>query len=81
MENLARYIMRTSFYEERMTYVPEESKVIYQSNNGKEEGPFLDSQEQFSYIPFHKNRLLITRITSQIERHGLTSPPGVAATC
>jgi hypothetical protein len=29
MENLARYIVRASFSQERMTYIPEESKVIY----------------------------------------------------
>jgi len=29
MENLARYIIRASFSQERMTYVPEKSKVIY----------------------------------------------------
>ena len=37
MENLARYIIRASFSPERLTYVPDESKVIYQS---KEETPF-----------------------------------------
>jgi len=37
MENLARYIIRASFSQERMTYIPEESKVIYQSKDGKEE--------------------------------------------
>ena len=48
MENLARYIVRASFSQERMTYVPEEAKVIYQSKacprprsgNGKEEKTF-----------------------------------------
>jgi len=40
MENLARYIIRTSFSQERMTYVPEESKVIYQSKDGKQEKAF-----------------------------------------
>jgi len=33
MENLARYIIRASFSQERMTYIPEEPKVIYQSKN------------------------------------------------
>ncbi len=28
--DLARYIIRASFSQERMTYIPEESKVIYQ---------------------------------------------------
>jgi len=40
MENLARYIIRASFSQERMTYVPEKSKVIYQSKDGKEEKIF-----------------------------------------
>ncbi len=40
MENLARYIIRASFSQERMTYIPEESRVIYQSKNGKEEKVF-----------------------------------------
>jgi hypothetical protein len=31
MENLARYSIRASFSQERMTYLPEQSKVIYQS--------------------------------------------------
>jgi len=35
--SLARYIIRASFSQERMTYIPEESKVIYQSKDGKEE--------------------------------------------
>ena len=40
MENLARYIVRASFSQERMTYVREESKVIYQSKDGKEDKLF-----------------------------------------
>ena len=40
MENLARYIIRASFSQERMTYIPEEPKVIYQSKDGKEEKAF-----------------------------------------
>jgi hypothetical protein len=35
MENLARYIIRASFSQERMTYVPRESKVIYKSKDDK----------------------------------------------
>ena len=34
-ENLARYIIRASFSQERMTYFQEESKVVYQSKDGK----------------------------------------------
>jgi len=37
MENLARYITHAFFSQERMTYVPEGSKVIYQSKDGKDE--------------------------------------------
>jgi len=40
MENLARYIIRASFSQERMTYIPDESEVIYQSKDGKEEKVF-----------------------------------------
>ena len=37
MENLARYIVRASFSQERMTYVPEEDKVVYKSKDRKQE--------------------------------------------
>jgi len=40
MENLARYIIRASFSQERMTYIQEESKVLYQSKDGKKEKAF-----------------------------------------
>ncbi len=40
MENLAGYIIRASFSQERMTYIPEESGVIYRSKDGKEEKVF-----------------------------------------
>ncbi|MEE9609795.1 MAG: transposase, partial [Desulfatiglandales bacterium] len=40
MENLARYIVRASFSQERMTYFPEDSKVVYRSKDGKEEKIF-----------------------------------------
>ncbi len=35
MENLARYIIRASFSQERMNYIVEESKIIYKSKDGK----------------------------------------------
>jgi len=38
--NLARYIIRASFSQERMTYIKEESKVSYQSKDGTEEKVF-----------------------------------------
>ena len=34
------YIIRASFSKERMTYIKEESKVSYQSKDGKEEKVF-----------------------------------------
>ena len=40
METLARYIIRASFSQERMTYIPEESKVVYRSKDAKEEKVF-----------------------------------------
>jgi len=40
MENLARYIIRASFSQERMTYIPEESNVLYRSKDGKKENMF-----------------------------------------
>ena len=40
MENLACYIIRTTFSQERMTHIPEKSKVIYQSKDGKHEKVF-----------------------------------------
>jgi hypothetical protein len=40
MEHLARYIIRASFSQERMTCLPEESKVIYESKDGKREKVF-----------------------------------------
>ena len=35
MENLVCYIIRACFSQERMTYIPGESKVAYQSKDGK----------------------------------------------
>ncbi len=40
MENLARYVVRASFSQERMTYIPEEAKVVYRSKDGKNEKTF-----------------------------------------
>jgi len=40
MEKLARYIIRASFSQERMTYIPEASEVIYRSKDGTEEKVF-----------------------------------------
>jgi hypothetical protein len=40
MEELARYIIRASFSQERMAYLPEASKVIYESKDAQKEKPF-----------------------------------------
>jgi len=40
MKNLARYIIRASFSQERMTYVPEQVKVIYESKDAKAKKTF-----------------------------------------
>jgi hypothetical protein len=40
MENLARYVIRASISQERMTYIPGESKVLYRSKDGKKENVF-----------------------------------------
>jgi hypothetical protein len=40
MENLARYIIRASFSQERMTYMPQQARVIYESKDGKKEKAF-----------------------------------------
>jgi hypothetical protein len=40
MENLARYIIRACFSQARMTYIPKESKIVYQSKDGKQQKVF-----------------------------------------
>ena len=40
MENIARYIIRASFSQERMNYMVNESKVIYKSKNGNDTKEF-----------------------------------------
>ena len=52
MENLARYIIRASFSQERMTYIPEDSKVVYRSKDGKEERVF-DALEWLAAMGSH----------------------------
>ena len=57
MENLARYIIRASFSQERMIYIPEESKAIYQSKDGKREEAFdalewlVPKESRCSHVP------------------------------
>jgi len=59
MENLARFIIRASFSQERMTYFPGDSKVVYRSKDGKEEKIFdaLDwLAAMCSHVPNKGNR-------------------------
>ena len=35
MENLARYIIRASFFQERMQYLDQEGKVVYISKDSR----------------------------------------------
>ena len=52
IENRARYIIRVSFSKERMAYIPEESRIIYQSKDGKEEKIF-DALEWLAVMCSH----------------------------
>jgi hypothetical protein len=52
MENLARYIIRASFSQERMSYAEEERIVVYRSKDGKEEKIF-DGLEWLAAMCFH----------------------------
>jgi len=55
MENLARYIIRASFSQERMTYISDESKVVYKSKDTKEEKIF-DALEWIAAMCSHVPR-------------------------
>jgi len=52
MENLARYIIRASFSQERMTYIREESKLIYKSKHGRQQKAF-DGLEWLAAMSSH----------------------------
>jgi hypothetical protein len=61
MENLARYIIRASFSQERMTYLPEESKIVYRSKDHRQEKTFeaLDwLAAMTSHIPNQGERMV-----------------------
>jgi len=52
MENLARYIIRASFSQGRMTYIREESKGIYKSKDSRQQKAF-DVLEWLAAMSFH----------------------------
>jgi putative transposase len=61
MENLARYITRASFSQERMTYLPEESPIIYRSKDNRQEKIFdaLDwLAAMISHTPDHGEQMV-----------------------
>ena len=61
MENLARYIIRASFSQELMTYLPEESKIVYRSKDHRQEKTFeaLDwLAAMTSHIPNQGERMV-----------------------
>ena len=61
MENLARYIIRASFSQERMTYLPEESWIIYRSKDNRQEKIFdaLDwLAAMCSHIPDQREQMV-----------------------
>ena len=54
MENLARYIIRASFSQERMQYLDQEGSVLYISKDGKKTKTFPPLQwlaAMCSHIP------------------------------
>jgi hypothetical protein len=85
MENLARYIIRASFSQERMTYLPEESRIIYRSKDKRQEKAFdaldwlaamcshiPDQREQMvRYYGFYRN---VSRGIRQIENEDALIP-------
>jgi hypothetical protein len=52
MENLARYVIRASFSQERMTYLPDESRIIYRSKDHRQEKAF-DALEWLAAMTSH----------------------------
>ena len=63
MENFARYIIRASFSQEKMIYIPEEAKVIYQFKDGKEEKAFcalgwLVPTAGYSHVPYKGEQMV-----------------------
>jgi hypothetical protein len=52
IEKLARYIIRASFSQERMAYLPEAFKVIYQSKDAQKEKVF-DTLEWLAAMGSH----------------------------
>jgi hypothetical protein len=61
MENLARYIIRASFSQERLTYLPEASRIICRSKDNRQEKTFdaLDwLAAMTSHIPDQREQMV-----------------------
>jgi hypothetical protein len=61
MENLTRYIIRASFSQERLTYLPEGSRIIYRSKDKRQEKAFdaLDwLAAMTSHIPDQREQMV-----------------------
>jgi len=54
MENLARYIIRASFSQERMTYLRNEATVVYRAKKGPESKIF-DDHEWLAAMPARRS--------------------------
>ena len=76
MENLARYIIRASFSQERMTYLDQEGKVVYKAKacsgprggNGKDTKVFPAMEwlaAMCSHIPNRGEQMVILRLVQQ----------------
>jgi hypothetical protein len=52
MENLARYIIRASFSQERMQYLADEGRVIYSTKDGSDRKVF-DAPEWLAAMCSH----------------------------
>ena len=76
MEKLARYIIRASFSQERMTYIKEESKASYQSKDGKEEKVF-DALEWLAAMCSHVPNKGESRCSSDFLRSIYCSYPAL----
>ena len=61
-------IIRASFSQERMTYIPDESKVVYKSKDAKEERTF-DALEWFAAMASH-----VPNKGEQMVRYGACPP-------
>ena len=79
-ENLALLIIRASFSQERMSYLLDEGKVIYQSKDGKQTGTF-DVLEWLAAMCYHvPDRKTLIYCFLTIERPKLLILPGVVKT-